>query len=120
MSDTYTIEKAIGNHEFVWERTNPKTGEPIVRRYQGFDHWEHRTDAVELEGVGSVRWVESEGGCEGDGEYTHLIFEVTEPHGRKRFFKKVGCYSSYDGSYWDGEFDEVHLVEKTVQVWESI
>lgn len=71
----------------------------------------------EIEGInGLISGVENVGGM-GKGEYRHVIFKI-EHDGVSRHFKKVGCYVSHDGTYWDGPFTEVSAIQKTIVVWE--
>lgn len=35
-------------------------------------------------------------------------------------FRKFGWTASHDGTYWEGSFNEVRPVEKTITVWENL
>lgn len=61
--------------------------------------------------------LEQEGG-EGSAYEIELVFSLTDSKGRTRYFKKWGHHISHDGTYWDGEFEEVRPQEKTVIVYE--
>ena len=67
---------------------------------------------------GLVSGVEKQGGAIGDREYSHVVVKIAFADGDIRFFKKVGCYTSYDGTTWDGPFTEVVQTQKVVTVWE--
>lgn len=63
-----------------------------------------------------------------DGEYssgseepTYILFEVTFPDTfTPKYFRKNGVYDSYGVGQWDGKFEEVAAVEKTVTVFEPV
>jgi hypothetical protein len=101
------VEKAVLSHvgEYSYEAT--------------WWHWrdENGNDGTEVAGLGKVTTVDSEGGSEGDGEYTHVVIKVTQGD-VTRYFKKTGYYSSYGGSDWDGEIRSVWPATKTVTVYE--
>lgn len=59
-----------------------------------------------------------EGGGEGSGYEIELVFSLTDITGRTRYFKKWGHHISHDGTYWDGNLEEVKPQEKTVTVYE--
>ena len=58
-----------------------------------------------------------EEGGEGSGYEIELVFTLSAS-GKTRYFKKYGHHISHDGTYWDGEFEEVRPQEKTVTVYE--
>lgn len=72
---------------------------------------------VEIMRLGKVTFVESFGG-EGQGDRMHLVFRLDTVDGSSRLFKKDGYYSSYGGSEYDAELQEVKATEKTVTVYE--
>ena len=59
-----------------------------------------------------------QGGGEGSPYEIELVFSLTDSKGRTRYFKKWGHHISHDGTYWDGEFEEVKPQKKTVTVYE--
>jgi hypothetical protein len=64
-------------------------------------------------------FVEQYGG-EGMGDEYWIVFSV-EFDGEKKFYKIPGWYQSHHGSEMDtSSTHEVHKVEKTIMVWESI
>lgn len=78
-------------------------------------------DGERVEGIpGYVTGIERQGGAIGDREYSHVVIKIQfiGAKGEARFFKKVGCYTSYSGTTWDGPFTEVKLREKVLTVWE--
>lgn len=68
--------------------------------------------------AGKVTGVEKQGGAIGDREYSHVVVRVDFDNGDVRHFKQVGCYTSYNGTVWDGPFTEVVMTQKVVTVWE--
>lgn len=60
-----------------------------------------------------VTVVDTKIGTEGGGEYIYIVFKIGDRH-----FKKEGYYASYDGSNWDGDFQEVTPIERTVVFYE--
>ncbi|GAA0955503.1 hypothetical protein [Nonomuraea longicatena] len=75
-------------------------------------------DGTEVEGLGMVATVQTEGGGGEDGDgWTHVVIRVTQGD-VTRYFKKTGYYSSYGGSDWDGEIRRVRPTTKTVTVYE--
>jgi ribosomal protein S3AE len=62
--------------------------------------------------------VESDTGGEGHGEDIHMVFKTTDVDGTEQYWRKEGCYTSYDGSEWDGDFREVRPVERVVTFYE--
>lgn len=76
-----------------------------------WDEFEYTKQAViSIEGTDvPVKFVEGETGGEGSGEYCYVILRVGE-----QYFRKEGYYSSYNGTDWDGDFDEVEPYQKTI------
>jgi hypothetical protein len=66
---------------------------------------------------GTVKVVQNFGG-EGQGDRQWIVVKVTSPDGEEQFFRQDGYYSSYDGGEWDGSFDEVKAVQRTVTFYE--
>lgn len=69
-----------------------------------------------LEGL-KLEVLEREGG-EGSGYEIELVFSLGDSKGRTRYFKKHGHHISHDGTYWDGDLEEVKPKKKTVTVYE--
>lgn len=71
-------------------------------------------DNLVVDGVAySFEVVDRKTGSEGDWQTnTYLIFKVGD-----QYFRKNGYYASHDGEYWDGSFEEVNPVERTVIDW---
>ena len=70
-------------------------------------------------GLGVVTNVYSEGGGEGSGEHVEVVLRVEPPmtdynESLVRYFRKTGYYSSYEGTVWDGAFEEVEPRKVTV------
>lgn len=61
--------------------------------------------------------VHSQGGYEGDGEYAERVFEH-DNGGEKIYIKITGFYSSYNGTDWDSDFEQVQPKQKTITVYE--
>jgi hypothetical protein len=59
--------------------------------------------------------VDKKGDREGGGEYSMKVFHFKEAN---VFLKVTGFYSSYHGTDWNEEIEEVKPVEKTVTVYE--
>lgn len=59
-----------------------------------------------------------QGGGEGSSYDIELVFSLTDSKGRTRYFKKYGHHISHDGTYWDGDLEEVKPQKKTVTVYE--
>lgn len=78
---------------------------------------ENGDDGTDVEGLGNVATVDTEGGYEGGPEHTHVVIRVTQGD-VVRYFKKTGYYSSYGGSDWDGDIHAVQPTTKTVTVYE--
>jgi hypothetical protein len=94
----------------MWRPANTRTnwrGEPI-------EHDDERL-VIDIDGTQYVEFVDGKMPAEGGGEDIWLVVEVGG-----QFFEKTGYYLSHDGSYWDGEFTEVHPVEKIVTVYEAV
>lgn len=71
---------------------------------------------VDVPGLGLVEKVDDYGG-EGQGDDLWFVIKVTFPVGDDKFYRKSGYWVSHDGSYWDGEFEEVTPKQKTITVW---
>lgn len=125
MKSARDIEEIFENHEFVYEGIRSKyygelAGQPYRDVETGWDQWEEvGSEGERVDGLGLVHLIEDFGGGEGSGETRYLVFSVTSEDGSERFFKKNGYYASHDGSYFDGSFDEVVPVRKTITVYET-
>ncbi|MEV2222699.1 hypothetical protein AB0E01_22805 [Nocardia vinacea] len=76
-------------------------------------------DTLDIEGLGSVKGVETHGG-EGQGDEYWMILEVTDAQGNKQLFKRDGWYASFNGGHYDGPTFEVRAVEKNVTFYEKV
>src|ERR1035437_10599719 len=56
--------------------------------------------------------VHTEGDCEGGGEYSEKVFRFTEDN---LYVKFTGFYTSYEGTDWDGDFNQVFRFQKFIQ-----
>lgn len=89
--------------------------EAIEQTYEGYenDFYDEISysgkKGLSLYSLGIAYHQDSEGGGGGDGEYMHVVFSIG-----KQFFRKTGTHSSWDGSDWDGELEEVEPYEVTV------
>ncbi|WP_367137961.1 hypothetical protein [Saccharothrix sp. HUAS TT1] len=111
------VQEILENHVFVHTYWND-SGE---YEEQGWHEWaEVGTTPVAVPDFGTVEIVEDIGGYEDGGGTRYLTFKVTDEEGRSRFFRKHGYYSSYDGSDWDGDFQECAQKAKVVTVYEPI
>lgn len=79
--------------------------------------WETGGEPTPIEGLGNVTTVEQFGG-EGQGDRAWVVVKVEFPDGTVRYFKKDGYHASHDGTYFDGDFDEVTPQQKVVTVYE--
>lgn len=75
-----------------------------------------KTEAVEfqIDGVPVEVKVLATTGGEEQGSHASILFQVGS-----QFFRKHGYYASHYGYDWDGIFEEVIPVEKTVTVYEA-
>lgn len=85
--------------------------------WESWNFWRDESSTEEVTDLGTVTRVQTEGGASGDGEYTHVVVQVTQDS-LVRYFKKPGYYSSYGGTDWDGTFHEVKPYTRTVTVYE--
>ena len=68
-----------------------------------------------------VSGVMTQGGGEGDGEYTCMVFKlVNRSTQEETFFKMEGYYASYDGTSWDGNLHQVRATQKLVTFYVPI
>lgn len=122
MGDTqYTaeqVESAIGTALNLLYRTDDVEREDW--RWEDLD-WEevneqlgYGTDSTLTTNIGVVRHVASDGG-EGQGDDIWFVVRVEDTD---QLFKKSGYYASHYGTDWDGPFEEVKAVERTVVFYE--
>lgn len=91
-------------------------------------HWLHEGtgDFEKISPSLLARTVKTVGGYEGGGEYVEMVIEVRPTiesrevwYPASRFFKKLGFYTSFNGTDFDGEFFEVFPKQRTVTVYEK-
>lgn len=110
---TTSVERLLEEHEFPYEYDGKRYTE------SGWYEWrEANNEPVQVPELGTVEVVNTEGGGEGEGEYVHIVFKVTDLSGTVRHYKKVGYYASFDGTTWDGDFSAVEPKQKVVTVFE--
>ena len=80
------------------------------------DVQDHFNTATEVEGLGTVEVIDSDGG-EGQGEIIYFVMKISDGD-TVRHFRKDGFYASHYGTDWDGTFAEVSAVQRTVTFWE--
>jgi len=80
------------------------------------DVQDHFATATEVEGLGTVETIDSDGG-EGQGETIYFVLKISDGD-TVRYFRKDGFYASHYGTDWDGTFAEVSAVQRTVTFWE--
>lgn len=111
------LEKIL---DFV-EGTIP-TDDPYGYRGQnedGFDGgWDEFTwqieKGLEIPGIGLAKFVADHGGMD-EGSDRWVVFEVNG-----QLYKKSGFYSSYEGTDWDSDLQEVKAVERPVTFYEAV
>ncbi|GAA3473849.1 hypothetical protein [Nonomuraea roseola] len=114
---TYNINLADASPREVEEAVLGHRGAQFYDGSWWFWRDENNESGTEVEGLGNVATVQTEGGGEGEGEHTHVVIKVTQGD-VTRYFKKTGYYSSYGGTTWDGEIRSVWPTTKTVTVYE--
>lgn len=106
-----------GQDVHLLARTDPAGLLRLVNeQFQGFSYLGDRK--IYVDGV-VLASVQQEGGHEGDGEYAHVVFDVSIEGTHVNFIMLTGFYSSWDGTAWN--VDEVKVVtprEKTIIVYE--
>jgi hypothetical protein len=85
-----------------------------------FWSWYGKNDTEFVDGLGRCRVVDTVGGSEGDGEYMHVVIEVTTEEGEVLYFKKTGTYDSWDANDWDGDLERVAPALKVITVYDPI
>lgn len=78
--------------------------------------WDLRDEEKAYETAFGKLWVTHREGGSDQGSYAEIVFTVDN----RRFFRKLGYYSSYDGYEWDGKFREVQAKQKVVTYYEDI
>lgn len=105
---------SIADGDETWHIFDVRLG----KAYKDDDNgrWKKGEDAYEdIPGVGRV-FLEKQHGGEGEGDDYYIVLRIEGDV--TRYFIKQGYHASFDGSYLDGDFSEVHPVEKTVVVYE--
>lgn len=83
-----------------------------------WDNVAHYNPVFFMPGLGRVEVINHESGGEGATDL-EIVWRVTSLiDGFTRLFKKTGYWVSHDGSYWDGDFDEVSMKTKVVTYYE--
>ena len=72
-------------------------------------------DWMEVDGLGTLEYIEGYSGGEGGGSNVYAIFAIGN-----QFFKKTGYYASHYGTDWDGDIHEVVPQQKTVTVYSVV
>lgn len=121
-------EQLLFDADIDWETAYDGDYDYKLGSYQGV----YRTFKRSLSNGAEVETVDkhdkdSWGPGYGDGEYRQgsefdawVILKVTESDGTELYFRKGGTANSYGNVSWDNPLREVRIVEKTVQVFESI
>jgi len=90
--------------------------------YWGNLAWEFSSEPRAVPGLGDVTSVTFHGG-EGQGDYAEVVLKVVFLDGVCRateaYYRKQGSYASFDGFYWDGDFERVEPRQKTITVYEK-
>lgn len=87
----------------------------------GWDYWQDVSGETEVDDLGTVTTIVRPEYSYGQADLerpVELIILLVDESG-ERHFRKQGFYTSYDGYRWDGLFEEVEQVTKTVTVWET-
>jgi len=108
-------------HPYEYDAQKMRYAEnPAVTRTASLSGWEdvqdHFSTATEVEGLGTVEVITSDGG-EGQGEVIYFVLKISDGD-TVRHFRKDGYYASHYGTDWDGSFSEVSAVQRTVTFWE--
>lgn len=111
------LEEALGNAAAFG--SEHKEEAPV---YLNDDEWDEEFYPVYLKNVGDEEYVnvdfEEMNGGEGEGDYCDIIIS-TGSGDSKRYFKKEGQYSSYEGMDFEygGDLQEVEKKEVKVMQW---
>jgi len=85
-----------------------------LRSILEWDDREIKKETLEKE-LGSILLVHQVGDCEGGGEYAENVFKFVN---HDVYLREVGFYTSYHGTDWDEEFEEVKAQIKQVTIYE--
>lgn len=91
------------------------TATEIIEKLKEFSGSDFAYEFGNKEGFGKAKIVHEEGDCEGGGDYSCVV-RYFEEH--DVYIQVTGFYSSYEGTEWDGEFEQVFPKEKTITVYE--
>ena len=69
----------------------------------------------ETEELGNAPIIAEEGDCEGGGDYSMVVRHFEKFN---IYIKETGYYSSYNGTDWNNDFEEVFPVQKIITVYE--
>ena len=88
-------------------------------RPEDWDEWGEVGEPVKIPGLGLVTVAHQEEGFDGGGDHVEVVLRVEPPmtdynESLVRYFRKTGYYSSYEGTEWDGAFEEVEPRQVTV------
>ncbi|WP_040828957.1 hypothetical protein [Nocardia jiangxiensis] len=88
----------------------------------GWEDGTYRTKlcSFEIPDLGMLTALVVDGGGEGHGEYTEMVFGITAPDGAEQVFRKEGYYASFHGGDWDGDLFEVFPVDRVVRFYEKM
>lgn len=108
--------------QLLTEGTVPYWSEYYKKWYDmelGWDMWawENSLEGTRVEGLGQVTTVEQFGG-EGQGDQAWVVIKIKFDDGTEKYYRKDGYHASHDGTYFDGDFDEVTPQQKVVTVYE--
>lgn len=94
------------------------TGEEIIKKLEELEisgsDFAYEFDERKEFGLAPIVY-EEEGDREGGGDYSCVVRHFTE---HDVYIEVTGYYSSYNGTDWDGGFEIVRPVKKTVVVYE--
>jgi len=116
LMEKYTYEY----HPYQYNAQSMRYEEGPETRTANLESWQdiqdHFDTATEVEGLGTVEVIDSDGG-EGQGEVIYFVLKISAGD-TVRYFRKDGYYASHYGTDWDGSFAEVSAVQRTVTFWE--
>lgn len=91
------------------------TATEIIEKLKEFSGRDFAYEFDNREGFGKAEIVHEEGDTEGGGDYSCVV-RYFEEH--DVYIQVTGFYSSYEGTDWDNDFQEVKPKEKTITVFE--
>jgi len=108
-------------HPYVYNNETMRYGEdPNITKVANLESWQdiqdHFSTATEVEGLGTVEVIDSDGG-EGQGDIIYFVLKISDGD-TVRYFRKDGYYASHYGTDWDGSFSEAKAIQRTVTFWE--